>query len=228
MQKVLIIEDDLDTANILEAYLKKERFHTLVASDGQRGLELALRWEPNLILLDIVLPALSGMEILVELRRNSEIPVIMLSSPEKSAGAINALRFGADDYVLKPYNPTEISARVHAVLRRTSGIHKVSFLKYAEIRVDTASYKAWVVNDKGKEFRLKLTPTELTLLILFISYPQKAFSRQALLEACHPESEAFERVVDTHIYNLRKKLEQAGQYNIITNIRGIGYRLRDA
>jgi len=227
MKKVLIVEDDLDAANVLEAYLKKDHFQTMIASDGQRGLDLALSWKPDLILLDIMLPELSGTEVLLELRRKSETPVIMVTAIGEGADTISALRYGADDYVVKPYNPGEVVARVHAVLRRTLGVRKVQYLQFAKIRVDTEAHRAFLVDGNGEESRLELTPTELSLLILFMSYPQKAFSRQALLEACHPESDALERVVDTHIYNLRRKLEMAGQSNVLINVRGIGYRFSD-
>lgn len=227
MKKVLIIEDDSDAANVLEAYLKKDQFQTMIASDGQRGLDLALSWKPDLILLDIMLPELSGTEVLLELRRKSDVPVIMVTAVGEGSDTISALRFGADDYVVKPYNPGEVVARVHAVLRRSSGLRKPQFLLFDKIRVDTEAHRAFVLGENDQEVRLELTPTELSLLILFMSYPQKAFSRQALLEACHPESDALERVVDTHIYNLRRKLETAGQSNVLFNVRGIGYRLND-
>lgn len=227
MKKVLIVEDDLDAANVLEAYLKKDRFHTMIASDGQRGLELALSWKPDLILLDIMLPNLSGTDVLLELRRKSETPVIMVTAIGEGTDKISALRFGADDYVVKPYNPGEVVARVHAVLRRTSGVRRTQYLQYAHIRADTEAHRAFVVNGEEHETPLELTPTELTLLILFMSHPHKAFSRQALLEACHPDSDALERVVDTHIYNLRRKLESAGQTDVLFNVRGIGYRFSD-
>lgn len=225
MKKVLIVEDDSDAANVLEAYLKKDHFLTMIAGDGQRGLDLALSWKPDLILLDIMLPERSGTEVLLELRRKSDIPVIMVTAIGEGADTISALRFGADDYVVKPYNPGEVVARVHAVLRRTSGMSKPQILQFDKIRIDTEAHIAYVVGVNDQQVHLDLTPTELSLLILFMSYPQKAFSRQALLEACHPDSDALERVVDTHIYNLRKKLEIAGQENVLFNVRGLGYRL---
>jgi len=227
MKKVLIVEDDMDGANVLEAYLKHDQFQTMIASDGQRGLELALSWKPDLVLLDIMLPEMSGTEVLLELRRKSETPVIMVTALGEGADTISALRFGADDYVVKPYNPREVVARVHAVLRRTAGVRKVQHLEFAKIRIDTEAHRAFVAGEHGEELRLELTPTELSLLIMFMSYPQKAFSRQALLETCHPESDALERVVDTHIYNLRKKLENAGQRDVLINVRGLGYRFSD-
>lgn len=224
MKKVLIVEDDWDAANVLESYLKNDHFLTMTAGDGQRGLELALSWKPDIILLDVMLPNMSGTDVLLELRRKSEVPVIMVTAIGSSADTVSALRFGADDYVVKPYNPGEVVARVHAVLRRTSGVKKRQNLQFKEIRIDVEAHMAYVEEKDGCESPLVLTPTELTLLTLFISYPHKAFSRQALLDACQPESDALERVVDTHIYNLRKKLDLSGHGDYIVNVRGIGYR----
>ncbi|QUG73703.1 response regulator (plasmid) [Erwinia sp. E602] len=225
MKKVLIVEDDLDAANVLEAYLKKDCFETMTASDGQRGLDLALRWKPDLILLDVMLPGLNGIDVLMALRRKSEIPVIMVTAIGDGQDKISALRFGADDYVVKPYNPGEVVARIHAVLRRAAGYRATSpLIEYGKVRIDTEAFRASVLGDDGQSRPLELTPTELMLLTQLLAHPHKAFSRQSLLEASLPESDALERVVDTHIYNLRKKLESAGQTGVLINVRGIGYR----
>lgn len=224
MKRVLIIEDDMDAANVLEAYFKRDQFDTLLATDGKRGLEFAFSWKPSIILLDVMLPVMSGTDVLLALRRRSDIPVIMITAIGDGSDKISALRFGADDYVVKPYNPAEVVARVHAVLRRCSGVKSNVFLEYNGIVADTESMSVTVATTSGSRELLELTPTELLLLITFLKAPKKAFSRQALLEACLPESDALERVVDTHIYNLRRKLESVGQTGILINVRGIGYR----
>lgn len=227
MKKVLIIEDDLDAANVLEAYLARDHFQTMLASDGQRGLELALSWKPDLVLLDVMLPLMSGTDVLMSLRQKSDVPVIMVTAIGEGENKISALRFGADDYVVKPYNPGEVVARVHAVIRRSAGVQKKKELQYGAIIADTESMRAFVTAPDDKKMWLDLTPTELTLLMLFMSQPYKAFTRQALMEASLPESDALERVIDTHIYNLRKKLDVAGQSGLLINVRGIGYRFSD-
>lgn len=224
MKRVLIIEDDLDAANVLEAYFQRDQFHTYIASDGRRGLELASSWEPDIILLDVMLPLMSGTDVLLALRRRSDIPVIMITAIGDGSDKISALRFGADDYIVKPYNPAEVVARVHAVLRRYSISNNATILEYNGIIADTESMQVTVKTSSGSREILDLTPTELSLLITFLKSPTKAFSRQALLESCLPESDALERVVDTHIYNLRKKLESFGQDGVLINVRGIGYR----
>ncbi|HBV39492.1 MAG TPA: DNA-binding response regulator [Erwinia sp.] len=228
MKRVLIIEDDLDAANVLEAYLKREQFQTSIASDGKRGLDLVFSWKPDIILLDVMLPSMSGTDVLMAVRRRSDIPVVMITAIGEGADKISALRYGADDYVVKPYNPGEVIARVHAVLRRYSGQHSGNILQFRNIKADIDSMIVTVQNEGESPLPLDLTPTELSLLMTFLKSPSKAFTRQALLEACLPDSDALERVVDTHIYNLRKKLEAVGLTTLLINVRGIGYRFANS
>lgn len=228
VKRVLIIEDDLDAGSVLEAYLKREQFQTSIASDGQRGLDLIFSWKPDLILLDVMLPSMSGTDVLLAVRRRSDIPVIMITAISDGADKISALRYGADDYVVKPYNPGEVVARVHAVLRRYAGQRSGDILQFRNIKADRDSMIVTVEKEGLPPQPLELTPTELSLLMTFLKSPSKAFTRQALLEACLPESDALERVVDTHIYNLRKKLDAAGQPDLLINVRGIGYRFANA
>ena len=223
VKRVLIIEDDMDAANVLEAYLKRDQFQTSIAANGQRGLELVFSWKPDIILLDVMLPLLSGTDVLLAVRRRSDVPVIMITAVGDGSDKISALRFGADDYVVKPYNPGEVVARVHAVLRRYTGEKRNTVIEFRGIKADMESMTVNVETNDGST-PLDLTPTELMLLMTFIKSPNKAFTRQALLEACMPESDALERVVDTHIYNLRKKLESVGKTEMLINVRGIGYR----
>lgn len=224
VKRVLIIEDDLDAANVLEAYLQRDQFQTSVASNGQRGLELVFSWKPDLILLDVMLPMMNGTDVLLNIRRRSDVPVIMITAISDDSDKVSALRFGADDYVVKPYNPGEVVARVQAVLRRCTGERSISQLQYKGLKADTESMTVTAQTADGQNLLLDLTPTELQLLLTFLKSPNRAFTRQALLEACMPDSDALERVVDTHIYNLRRKLEAAGQHDLLFNVRGIGYR----
>jgi len=227
MKRVLIIEDDADAANVLEAYLRRESFNVAIASDGLAGLEMAQSWKPDLILLDIMLPVMNGSDVLAAVRRKGDIPVIMVSAMGDTPDKIGALRYGADDYVVKPYNPGEVVARVHAVLRRASGRQdQKELLRWQGLEVDTESLTAVVRHDGDNVTWLELTPTELSLLTTLMQSQTYPFSRQQLLERCLPESEALERVVDTHVYNLRKKLENAGIADVLHNVRGVGYRFR--
>lgn len=226
-RRVLIIEDDADAAGVLEAYLRRENYDVAVTVDGLAGLDMAQRWKPDLILLDVMLPGLNGTEVLASLRRKSDVPVIMVTAMGDMPDRIGALRYGADDYVVKPYHPGEVVARVQAVLRRSRKAEtQEDILRWQGLEVDVAAIVAAVSNPGESVHVLDLTPTEFSLLATLMRAPVRRFSRQYLLERCLPESEALERVVDTHIYNLRKKLEGAGVSGVLVNVRGVGYRFR--
>lgn len=227
-KRILIIEDDLDAANVLEAYLLRDNFAVAIAANGVRGLDMVREWKPDLILLDVMLPGMNGIDLLANLRKHSEVPVIMVTAMGEQSDKIGALRFGADDYVVKPYHPGEVVARVYAVLRRAGKQEKTysSLLRYGQLVVDLQAMTASVQASAESVVPLDLTPTEFSLLASFLSAPTKAFSRQELLESCLPESDALERVVDTHVYNLRKKLEQQGIQNVLITVRAIGYRFK--
>ncbi len=237
-RRVLIIEDDADAAGVLEAYLRRENYDVTVTGDGLAGLEMAQRWKPDLVLLDVMLPGLNGTEVLASLRRKSDVPVIMVTAMGDTPvimvtamgdtpDRIGALRYGADDYVVKPYHPGEVVARVQAVLRRSNkNTREEEILRWQTLEVDVTAIVASIINDDNTPRVLDLTPTEFSLLATLMRSPSRPFSRQYLLEHCLPESEALERVVDTHIYNLRKKLEAAGLSGVLVNVRGVGYRFR--
>lgn len=226
-KKILIIEDDASVAEVLEAYLRREKYLVRVAADGVAGLEQAERWRPDLVLLDVMLPGLNGTEVLAKIRRGSDVPVIMVTAMGDTPDRIGALRYGADDYVVKPYHPGEVVARVQAVLRRSHPrAPEEEVLRWGALEVNTAAMTVTVEQEESGITSLDITPTEFSLLTTLMRAPVRALSRQYLLEQCLPESDALERVVDTHIYNLRRKLEAAGINEVLLNVRGIGYRFR--
>ncbi|WP_372774305.1 response regulator transcription factor [Pantoea sp. WEP] len=226
-KNILIIEDDADAAEVLEAYLLRENYAVRVAADGLSGLELALRWQPDLILLDVMLPGLNGTEVLAKLRRSSEVPVIMVTAMGDTPDRIGALRYGADDYVVKPYHPGEVVARVQAVLRRSAvKTLQEEILRWQGLEVNSGAMTVTVTQASGNVLFVDTTPTEFTLLVTLMRAPVRALSRPFLLEQCMPDSDALERVIDTHVYNLRKKLEAAGMAGVLLNVRGVGYRFR--
>ncbi|MCF5170749.1 response regulator transcription factor [Pseudomonas edaphica] len=226
-KRILIVEDDADSASILEAYLLRDGYEVALAEDGQRGLDLHKSWQPNLILLDVMLPRLSGTEVLSAVRRSSDTPVIMVTAMGDEPEKLGALRYGADDYVVKPYSPREVVARVHAVLRRTTGNQPVEqLLRHENLRVDLVAFTAAIEQGDEPPQWLDLTPTEFKLLVTLLKTPSKAFTRDELLEICLPESEALARVVDTHVHNLRRKLETHGITGVLVTVRSIGYRFR--
>ncbi|KRP45155.1 response regulator [Pseudomonas poae] len=226
-KRILIVEDDADSANILEAYLRRDGFEVALAEYGQRGLDLHKSWQPDLILLDVMLPRLSGTEVLCAVRRSSDTPVIMVTAMGDEPEKLGALRYRADDYVAKPYSPREVVARVHAVLRRTLGSQPVEqLLRHEKLRVDLTAFTAAIEHLGAQPQLLDLTPTEFKLLVTLLKTPSKAFTRDELLEICLPESEALARVVDAHVHNLRRKLETHGIAGVLVTVRSIGYRFR--
>lgn len=226
-RRVLIIEDDADAADVLKAYLLREGYSIEIAGNGLMGLERFDRWKPDLILLDIMLPGMNGTEILAAVRRAGNTPVIMITAMADAPDRIGALRYGADDYVVKPYHPGEVVARVQAVLRRSCPAPSLDeVLTWQTLEVNTIAMTAIVSPPDQPSTSVDLTPTEFSLLTVMLRAPVRAFSRQYLIETCMPESEALERVIDTHVYNLRRKLEHAGLSEILLNVRGIGYRFR--
>lgn len=217
---ILIVEDDADSASVLEAYLLRDGFAVILAEDGRQGLELFQRELPDLVLLDMMLPRLGGTEVLAQIRRAGDTPVIMVTAIGDEPEKLGALRYGADDYVVKPYNPKEVVARVHAVLRRCHQAPRDDrWLRHGALTVDLERFSATV-----EARALELTPTEFGLLATLMRTPHKAFTREELLERCLPESEALARVVDTHLHNLRRKLEAAGLPGVPVTVRAIGYR----
>lgn len=181
---ILIIEDDADAANVLEAYLRRENYEVTLASDGPSGLALALRLKPDLILLDVMLPGMTGTEILAAVRHKNDTPIIMVTAIGDMPDKIGALRYGADDYVVKPYIPGEVVARVQAVLRRSqSQIVPHELLRWDKLEVDTLSRTASVIRVDAPPYYLELTPTEFSLLATVMRALIRPFSRQYLLES---------------------------------------------
>ncbi|WP_248798163.1 response regulator [Pseudomonas sp. MWU13-2105] len=226
-KRILVVEDDADSASILEAYLRRDGFEVILAEDGQRGIELHRQCKPDLILLDVMLPRVSGTDVLTAVRRCGDTPVIMVTAMGDEPEKLGALRYGADDYVVKPYNPKEVVARVHAVLRR-SGVSAVAeqHLRYKNLRVDLNAVTASIETVNHEPLLLDLTPTEFKILATLLKTSTKAFTREELLDICLPESEALARVVDAHVHNLRRKLEIQGIEGVLVTVRSVGYRFK--
>ncbi|URL58997.1 response regulator transcription factor [Luteibacter flocculans] len=228
-RRVLVIEDDADSASILLAYLEKDGFDVHVAPDGRKGIDAHAQWKPDIVLLDIMLPEVSGIDVLSAIRRTSETPVIMLTALGDEPDKIGALRFGADDYIVKPYSPREVVARVHAVLRRavqSASTSSNTTFSEGPLIVDTQAVTATVSHPGRDSVTLDLTPTEFGILAMLVKTPFKAFTRMELLEACMPDSDALERVIDTHVHNLRRKLSAEGVSGVLVTVRAVGYRYR--
>ncbi|HET8986104.1 MAG TPA: response regulator transcription factor [Trueperaceae bacterium] len=218
---ILVVEDESRLAEILEEYLRREGFRTERARDGLRALELWRAARPDLILLDIMLPELDGREVARRIRAESAVPMIMLTALDDEVDRLVGLGLGADDYVVKPYSPREVVARVKAVLRRSGGtvMAQESFTVGA-LEVDAARYEASCAGES-----LPLTVSEIRVLALLAKVPGLVRNRTELSAAVgDPERFADERTVDAHIKNIRRKLGACAEQ--VETVRGVGYRLR--
>ena len=222
MPLILIVEDEREIAEILEAFLRQRGFSTEWARDGEEALRLFRAAEPDLVLLDLLIPKLDGMEVIRRIRRDSRTPVIMLSARSEEIDKVLGLELGADDYITKPFRPLEVVARINAVLRRSTpgGSSGDQPLRAGPIEVDVSRALATAAGE-----RLQLTSTEFRLLQHFAGQPGRVFSRQELLDMAMPESDALERVIDVHIGNLRRKLSAVGLADVLVTVRGMGFRL---
>ncbi|ARD28769.1 efflux system response regulator transcription factor AdeR [Acinetobacter lactucae] len=225
-KQILVVEDEYDIGDIIEQYLKREGMRVIRAMNGKQAIEIHASQTIDLILLDIKLPELNGWEVLSKIRQKAQTPVIMLTALDQDIDKVMALRIGADDFVVKPFNPNEVVARVQAVLRRTHQNKKtvIKNLIYKNIEIDTEIHSAYI-NQIEKKTLLNLTLTEYKILLLMINQPHKVFTRGELMNQCLPDSDALERTVDSHVSKLRKKLEEYGLEQMLINVRGVGYRL---
>lgn len=224
---VLIVEDETEIADIIAAYLEREQLRVVRAADGRSALELHRSARPDLVLLDVQLPGIDGWSVLSQLRQSSDTPIIMLTALDQDLDKLTALRMGADDYVVKPFNPAEVAARVRAVLRRTLRVaprQAAASLRAGPLLIDPQTHSVHVEGE-GYSHELLLTLTEFKLLHCMALAPTRIFSRGELMHQCLPESEALERTVDSHVSKLRRKLDDVGVANMPASVRGVGYRL---
>ncbi|WBU32155.1 response regulator [Rhodopseudomonas palustris] len=224
---ILIAEDEPEIAKILDAYLVREGYRTVNAADGQTALDQHAILKPDLVLLDVKMPKIDGWDVLAELRRRGETPIIMITALDQDLDRLQGLRLGADDYVVKPFNPLEVVARAKAVLRRSGYANNRTLLRIENLEIDLESHLAKVHGD-GTSMSLQLTLTEFRLLAHMAKAPTRAFGRNELIDACLPGGDALERTVDSHVSNLRRKLDEAGATGMMSVVRGIGYRLTAA
>lgn len=230
---VLIIEDDPHTTELVRLYLANDGHEVLSAASGPEGLARAREVRPDLVVLDLMLPGLDGLEICRELRAESDVPIVVLTARVEEDDLLSGLGSGADDYVTKPFRPRELAARVRAVLRRAG--REDSFnclptapsgeLAHGPIRINPRMQSAYVGDG-----RVSLTPTEYRLLLLFLREPGRVFSREQIIDrVLGQDFDGFDRTVDTHVYSLRRKLEAPLKgVRYIHTIYGMGYRLGDA
>ncbi|MBI3160503.1 MAG: response regulator transcription factor [Chloroflexi bacterium] len=217
---ILVVDDEPKIVRLARDYLEKYGYRVATAGDGEAALAAARRDKPDLIILDLMLPKLDGREVCKILRRESDVPIIMLTALSEEIDQVTGLEIGADDYIAKPFSPRAMVARVRALLRRSRGDVKApSVLRVGGLVVDEERYS---VTYEGSP--VKLTPNEFKLLQVLASRPGQTLTRAQLLEDLHGTASRFDRSVDSHIKNLRKKLEGAAGKAMIETVYGIGYR----
>jgi DNA-binding response OmpR family regulator len=220
---ILVVDDEPKVARLARDYLEKNGFRVVTAADGQSALTVARREKPDLVVLDLMLPQIDGREVCRILRRESDVPIIMLTALSEEIDQVTGLEIGADDYITKPFSVRMLVARVRALLRRTGGeIKTPGIVRVGGLEIDSEKYS---VAFKGTP--IKLTPNEFKLLNLLASRPGQTLTREQLLDDLHGAASSVDRSVDSHIKNLRKKLETAAGEPMIETIYGIGYRLNE-
>jgi len=219
-QLILVVDDESKVVRLTRDYLEKNGFRVITASDGQSALTIARREKPDLVILDLMLPQIDGRDVCRLLRRESNVPIIMLTALSEEIDQITGLEIGADDYITKPFSVRALVARVRALLRRARGEVKApSVIRIGGLEIDLDKHIVAINNDA-----IKLTPNEFKLLYLLASRPGQTLTREQLLDDLHGAASSLDRSVDSHIKNLRKKLEVASGESMIETVYGIGYR----
>jgi len=222
---ILVVDDEPRIVELARDYLEHAGFRVITANDGRAALDVARHHRPDLIVLDLGLPGLDGLDVTRELRRDGSLPIVMVTARDDELDKVLGLELGADDYLTKPFSPRELVARVKAVLRRTDRPTDPSdVIRVGELQLDVLRMRTEVA---GRS--IDLTPTEFTLLATLARQPGRIFTRSQLLDALHGVAfESYERAIDSHIKNLRRKLEpDPRQPRFVLTVYGVGYRLAD-
>ncbi len=227
MKTILVVDDEPRIAALARDYLEHAGFTVLVAGEGHGALVLARSRRPDLVILDLGLPGLDGLDVARALRRDSDVPILMLTARTDEADRIVGLELGADDYVTKPFSPRELVARVRAILRRSEIASTLADtpIRVLDVELDPARLRA-TVGDRP----IDLTPTEFALLATLARQPGRVFTRSQLLDAIHGIAfEAYERAIDGHVKNVRRKIEaDPARPRYLQTVHGVGYRFADA
>jgi two-component system alkaline phosphatase synthesis response regulator PhoP len=224
-KKVLVVDDDVKTVELVKLYLNRDGYRVLTAYNGNDALQMARETHPDLIVLDLMLPGMSGLDVCRTLRAESEVPIIMLTALTTDDDRLTGLNLGADDYVTKPFSPRELAARVRAVLRRLPGDRGPEKIEHGALTVNFLKHEAFL-EDKP----LNLTPIEFKVLGALVKEPGRVFSRAQIIEnALGHDFDSFDRTIDVHILKLRRKLEPDPHHpKYIKTIYGAGYKLLES
>lgn len=224
-KKILLVEDEEKIIEAVEAYLNNSGYQTFHALDGRDALEKFEKVKPDLVILDLMLPIISGEEICKEIRRKSTIPILMLTAKGNENDIIDGFNIGADDYMTKPFSPRELVVRVNNLFRRcskgTSPLFNVMSWNNDDLEVNLETH---IVKKQGHE--IKLTPSEFKILSLLLKHPHKIFTREELIESAFSmDFEGYDRAIDSHIKNIRNKIESnKAKPEYIITVRGVGYK----
>jgi len=220
-KKILVVDDDVKTVDLVRLYLNRDGYRVITAYDGVEAMRMARENHPDLIVLDLMLPGIDGLEICRTLRAESDVPIIMLTAMTTDQDRLTGLDLGADDYVTKPFSPRELAARVRAVLRRLPGERGPENIEHGELTLDFLKHEAFLT---GKP--LNLTPVEFKLLGVLAKEPGRVFSRAQIIEkAFGYDFDSFDRTIDVHILNLRRKIEPDPRHpRYIKTVYGAGYK----
>ena len=221
-KKVLVVDDDAKTVDLVKLYLNRDGYRVFTAGDGNEALRLARENHPDLIVLDLMLPGISGLEVCRVLREESDVPIIMLTALTTDEDRLKGLDLGADDYVTKPFSPRELAARVRAVLRRLPGERGPEKIEHGALAIDFLKHEAFL--DRKP---LNLTPIEFKLLGALVKEPGRVFSRAQIIDkALGQDFNGFDRTIDVHILKLRRKLEPDPHHpRYLKTVYGAGYKL---
>ncbi|HEU0116798.1 MAG TPA: response regulator transcription factor [Thermomicrobiales bacterium] len=226
MKQILVVDDEPEIARIVRDYLAAAGFGVTTAADGESALAAARAGRPDLVILDLGLPRRDGLDVLRELRRAGDVPVVVLTARGEETDRIVGLELGADDYVVKPFSPKELVARVRAILRRIdAGAETDETIRIADLEIDVPRMRVTI---GGRP--IELTPTEFQLLATLARQPGRVFTRGQLLDALHGVAfESYERAIDAHVKNIRRKIEPSpGEPRYVQTVYGVGYRFADA
>jgi DNA-binding response OmpR family regulator len=226
MTTVLVVEDEIEIARVVRDYLRNAGFEVIVVGDGGSAVASVRSAKPDLLVLDLGLPGRDGLDVAREIRRWSDTPIVMLTARGDETDRIVGLEIGADDYVVKPFSPKELVARVRAVLRRTrTAARGDEIVRAGGVEIDTAKMRVSVGGTQ-----VDLTPTEFQLLATLAREPGRVFTRSQLLDAVHGVAiESYERAIDAHVKNIRRKIEPTpGSPRYVETVHGVGYRFADA
>lgn len=216
-KKILLVDDNPQVIAICDDYLRASGYDVIIATDGLLGLLAARREKPDLIVLDLMLPEMNGLDVCRAIRRKSSVPIIMLTGRAEEPDKVIGLEIGADDYMTKPFSPRELLARIRVVLRRASGDSTAEMIRVENVLLDRSRYEIQI-----ETRTIRLTPIEFEIMAVLMSQPGRIFSRDQLLIAAHGfASERYGRAIDSHIRNLRQKL---GPEELIFTVQGVGYQ----